>query len=68
MARGISIEEVTNTPETIQGTEKIPISSGANTDPEIVTTRKLKEYINDDTALTNPEIDNIINNLMTIIG
>lgn len=67
MARGISIGDVTNTLDTFNGEEKIPVSSG-ETDPQVVTTGRLKEYINDDTALTNLEIDNIINNLMTIIG
>ena len=67
MARGISIGDVTNTLDTFNGEEKIPVSSG-ETDPQVVTTGRLKKYINDDTALTNPEIDNIINNLMTIIG
>lgn len=67
MARGITIGEVTNTLDTFNGNEKIPVSSG-DTEPEVVTTGRLKEYINDDVALTNPEIDNIINNLMTIIG
>lgn len=60
MARGVAIGEVTNTPETIQGTEKIPISSGTNTDPEIVTTSRLKEYINDDTPISQEDILRIL--------
>lgn len=67
MARGVSIGDVTNTLDTFNGSEKIPVSSGESV-PQVVTTGRLKEYINDDAALTNPEIDNIINNLMTIIG
>ena len=46
MATGITIDEVTNTLDDIQGTEKIPVSSGG-TDPEVVTTGDLKTYIND---------------------
>lgn len=50
MARGISIGDVTNTLDTFNGEEKIPVSSG-ETDPQVVTTGKLKEYINDDTEI-----------------
>ena len=46
MATGITIDEVTNTLDDIQGTEKIPVSSGIS-EPEVVTTGDLKEYIND---------------------
>ena len=50
MARGISIGDVTNTLDTFNGEEKIPVSSG-ETNPQVVTTGKLKEYINDDTEI-----------------
>jgi hypothetical protein len=50
MARGISIGDVTNTLDTFNGEEKIPVSSG-ETDPQVVTTGKLKEYINDDAEI-----------------
>jgi hypothetical protein len=46
MATGITINEVTNTLDDIQGTEKIPVSSGIS-EPEVVTTGDLKDYIND---------------------
>lgn len=46
MATGITIDEVTNTLDDIQGTEKIPVSSGIS-EPEVVTTGDLKDYIND---------------------
>lgn len=46
MATGITIDEVTNTLDDIQGTEKIPVSSGIS-EPEVVTTGNLKDYIND---------------------
>lgn len=45
MATGITIDEVTNTLDDIQGTEKIPVSSGIS-EPEVVTTGDLKDYIN----------------------
>ena len=46
MATGITIDEVTNILDDIQGTEKIPVSSGIS-EPEVVTTGDLKDYIND---------------------
>ena len=46
MATGITIDEVTNTLDDIHGTEKIPVSSGIS-EPEVVTTGDLKDYIND---------------------
>lgn len=55
MARGIAIGEVTNTLNTFDGNEKIPVSSG-NTEPEVVTTGKLKEYINDDAPIPQEDI------------
>ena len=45
MATGITIDEVANTLDDIQGTEKIPVSSGIS-EPEVVTTGDLKNYIN----------------------
>lgn len=67
MARGITIGDVDNKLQQVNNNVVIPVSSGADV-PEVVEVGVLKGYINDDTALTNPEIDNIINNLMTIIG
>lgn len=55
MATGITIGEVTNALISINGNEKIPVSSG-DTQPEIVTTGKLKEYINDDTPIPTEDI------------
>lgn len=59
MARGISIGDVTNTPNTLNGNEKIPVSSG-DTEPEVVTTGRLKEYINDDTPIPQEDILRIL--------
>ncbi len=59
MARGISIGDVTNTLDTFNGNEKIPVSSG-NTEPEVVTTGKLKEYINDDQPISDSELRRIL--------
>lgn len=44
MARGITIDEVTNMLDStdMDGTEKIPVSSG-EADPQVVTIRELKE-------------------------
>lgn len=67
MARGITIDEVTNVLDStdMDGTEKIPVSSG-ETDPQVVTIGELKEYINDDEALSDSEISDIINRLNRI--
>lgn len=59
MARGVSIGDVTNTLETFNGEEKIPVSSG-ETDPQVVTTGRLKEYINDDTPIPQEDILRIL--------
>lgn len=71
MARGISIGDVTNTLDTFNGEEKIPVSSG-ETNPQVVTTGELKEYITDglptEGRLTENDIDIIVNNLRSIIG
>ena len=65
MARGISIAEVTNILDSsdIEGTEKLPVSSG-ETEPQVVTTGELREYIQEGLpkdALTNIEIENLLN-------
>lgn len=71
MARGITIGDVENTLNTFNGNEKIPVSSG-DTEPEVVTTGELKEYITDglptEGRLSEEDIDRIINNLRSIIG
>lgn len=59
MARGITIGEVTNILDTFNGNEKIPVSSG-ETEPEVVTTGRLKEYINDDTPISQEDILRIL--------
>ena len=59
MAQGITIAEVTNTLDTFNGNEKIPVSSG-DTEPEVVTTGRLKEYINDDTPISQEDILRIL--------
>lgn len=65
MARGISIRDVTNIldSEDIVGNEKLPVSSG-ETEPQVVTTGELREYIQEGLpkdALTNIEIENLLN-------
>lgn len=65
MARGITIGEVTNILDSddIIGNEKLPVSSG-ETEPQVVTTGELKEYIQEGLpkdALTNIEIENLLN-------
>lgn len=66
MARGITIGEVTNIldSEDIRGTEKLPVSSG-NTEPQVVTTQELKEYINKDIEVdrefTLEEMERLLN-------
>lgn len=65
MARGITIGEVTNIldSEDIVGNEKLPVSSG-ETEPQVVTTGELREYIQEGLpkdALTNIEIENLLN-------
>jgi len=65
MARGISIGDVTNIldSEDIVGNEKLPVSSG-ETEPQVVTTGELREYIQEGLpkdALTNIEIENLLN-------
>ena len=65
MARGITIGEVTNILDSddIVGTEKLPVSSG-ETEPQVVTTGELREYIQEGLpkdALTNIEIENLLN-------
>lgn len=73
MARGVSIGDVTNILDSsnIMGEEKLPVSSG-ETEPQVVTTGELKEYITDglptEGRLTEDDIDRIINNLRSIIG
>lgn len=73
MARGVSIGDVTNILDSsdIEGTEKLPVSSG-ETEPQVVTTGELKEYITDglptEGRLTEDDIDRIVNNLRSIIG
>lgn len=59
MARGITIGDVENTLNTFNGNEKIPVSSG-DTEPEVVTTGRLKEYINDDTPISQEDILRIL--------
>lgn len=44
--RGIAICDVTNTLTDFDGTEKIPVSSGES-EPQVVLTEDLKDYIND---------------------
>lgn len=67
MARGVTIGEVTNILDSqdMNGTEKLPVSSG-NTEPQVVTTGELKEYINEgievDREFTRKEMDDILNN------
>lgn len=60
MAQGITIDEVTNILDSanIDGTEKIPISSG-ETNPQVVTTGELKEYINDGVQGEISDLDTI---------
>lgn len=65
MARGIRIGDVTNIldSEDIVGNEKLPVSSG-ETEPQVVTTGELREYIQEGLpkdALTNIEIENLLN-------
>ena len=65
MARGIRIGDVTNILDSsdIEGTEKLPVSSG-ETEPQVVTTGELREYIQEGLpkdALTNIEIENLLN-------
>ena len=65
MARGITIGEVTNILDSndIVGNEKLPVSSG-EIEPQVVTTGKLREYIQEGLpkdALTNIEIENLLN-------
>lgn len=66
MARGISIGDVTNIldSEDINGTEKLPVSSG-NTEPQVVTTQELKEYVTKgievDREFTPEEIESLLN-------
>ena len=65
MARGIAIGDVTNIldSEDIVGNEKLPVSSG-ETEPQVVTTGELREYIQEGLpkdALTNIEIENLLN-------
>lgn len=59
MARGITIGDVTNTLDAFNGNEKIPVSSG-DTQPEVVTTSRLKEYINDDSPIPQEDILRIL--------
>lgn len=67
MARGVTIGEVTNILDSqdMNGTEKLPVSSG-NTEPQVVTTGELKEYITEgievDREFTRKEMDDILNN------
>ena len=73
MAQGRTIAEVTNILDSrdIIGEEKLPVSSG-DPEPQVVTTRELKEYITDglptEGRLTEDDIDRIVNNLRSIIG
>lgn len=65
MAQGRTIAEVTNIldSDNIVGTEKLPVSSG-ETEPQVVTTGELREYIQEGLpkdALTNIEIENLLN-------
>lgn len=66
MARGISIGDVTNILDSndIRGTEKLPVSSG-NTEPQVVTTQELKEYVTKgieiDREFTPEEIESLLN-------
>lgn len=64
MARGIAIGEVTNTLNTLDGNEKIPVSSG-NTEPQVVTTQELKEYVTKgievDREFTLEEMERLLN-------
>lgn len=65
-ARGIAIQDVNNILDSndIRGTEKIPVSSGQSI-PQVVTTRELKDYMNQgieaDEELTLEEIDELLN-------
>lgn len=66
MARGISIGDVTNILDSndIRGTEKLPVSSG-NTEPQVVTTQELKEYVTKgievDREFTLDEMERLLN-------
>ena len=63
MAQGRTIAEVTNILDSddIVGTEKLPVSSG-DTEPQVVTTKELRDYIIEDIpTLSNTEIENILN-------
>lgn len=63
MARGRTIAEVTNILDSsdIEGTEKLPVSSG-DPEPQVVTTKELRDYIIEDIpTLSNTEIENILN-------
>ena len=63
MAKGRTIAEVTNILDSddIVGTEKLPVSSG-DPEPQVVTTKELRDYIIEDIpTLSNTEIENILN-------
>ena len=66
MARGIAIGDVTNILDSndIRGTEKLPVSSG-NTEPQVVTTQELKEYVTKgievDREFTLDEMERLLN-------
>lgn len=49
MARGTAIADVTNIlqSEEITGLEKIPAMTSHRTEPQVVTTQELKEYVNE---------------------
>ena len=67
MARGTAIGDVTNVlkSDEITGNEKIPAMLSSEQSPQVVTTKELKEYINEgvqeDEEMTFNEIDECIN-------
>ena len=65
--RGIAIQDVDNIldGQDIIGTEKLPVSSG-QTDPQVVTTGELREYINEEPNSRIYQINTRLENIGTI--
>lgn len=65
--RGIAIQDVDNIldGQDIVGTEKLPVSSG-QTEPQVVTTGELREYINEEPNSRLSQIDVRLNGIGTI--
>lgn len=65
MARGISIGSVRNKIKVVRDDDVLPVSTGDN-QPEVVEIGVIKDYIKEDIeeieALTNIEIENLLNN------